>query len=221
MSHYDDVLSELRQRGSTLAIQYINELYSILRDEEKLPHADCRAKIEHDCIDLWSKTTIMKYMPPEAKDTKKRNAGKIGGESKSKKKTLLLASGVSDDGARINLAENDSVNQNEVESGRFQREDNPQSLVRGSDELSESDDTTKHISYDDAMSEPPKSLIQELPEQKHSDARSSYGILTLSSKFAEEIHDLIDYAQGNGHGNIPEFKLRHNGQHVTEIEVSH
>ena len=155
MSHYDEVLSKLKQKGSVLANQYINELYNILRDEENLPPADCRAKIEYDCIDLWSKTTIMKYMPPEAKDTKKQKAGKIGGESKSKskKKILLLASGISDDGARINLAENDPVNQNEAESSRFQDEDNPQSLVSGSGgELSESDDTTtKPMPYDNVI----------------------------------------------------------------------
>lgn len=92
MSHYDDVLTELRLKGSQLANQYIVKLYSILRNEEKLPPADCRAKIEHDCIDLWSKATIMKFMPPEAKDMKKQKAGKIGGEHKSKKKEILLVS---------------------------------------------------------------------------------------------------------------------------------
>jgi len=218
MSHYDEVLSELRQRGSLLANQYINELYNILKDEEKLPPADCRAKIEHDCIDLWSKATITKFMPPEAKDTKKQKAGKIGGESRSKKKTLLLASGISDDGARINLAENDSINQNEAEFRRSKDKDNPQSLVSGSGELSELDDaTTKPVSYDNVI-ESPKTLIQELPEQTQSETRSSYGILALPNKFAGEIHDLIDLAQSNGHDNIPEFRLHHDGRQVTEVE---
>jgi hypothetical protein len=217
MSHYDDVLSELRQRGSLLANQYIVELYNILRDEENLPPADCRAKIEHDCIDLWSKATIMKFMPPETKDTGKQKAGKIGGKSKSKKNALLLASGASDDGARIDLAESDSINQNEAESRRFQGED-PQSLVSGSGELSELDDaTTKPVSYDNVI-ESPKTLIQELPEQTQSETRSSYGILALPNKFAGEIHDLIDLAQSNGHDNIPEFRLHHDGRQVTEVE---
>jgi hypothetical protein len=218
MSHYDDVLSELRQRGSLLANQYIVELYNILRDEENLPPADCRAKIEYDCIDLWSKATIMKYMPSEAKDTGKQKAGKIGGESKSKKKALLLASGASDDGARINLAESDSINQKEAESGRSKDKDNPQSLVSGSGELSELDDaTTKPVSYDNVI-ESPKTLIQELPEQTQSKTRSSYGILVLPNKFAREIHDLINYAQSNGHGDISEFILHHNGRQVTEVK---
>jgi len=93
MSHYDDVLSELREKGSLLANRYINELYNILKDEEKLPPADCRAKIEYDCRDIWSQDTIMKYMPPEAKDAKKQKAGKIGGESKSKKKIFTISVG--------------------------------------------------------------------------------------------------------------------------------
>src|ERR1051325_6775320 len=75
LGHYDDVLEELRQKGQMLAVKYIVELYNILRDEEKLPPRDCRAKIEHDCLDLWSKATIRKYLPPEAKDSLKQKAG--------------------------------------------------------------------------------------------------------------------------------------------------
>jgi hypothetical protein len=89
-NHYDDILNELRQKGERLANQYIVELYNILRDEEKMPPEDCRDKIEHDCVDLWSKATIRKYLPPESKDPKKRQAGKIGGENK-KNAMLLLA----------------------------------------------------------------------------------------------------------------------------------
>jgi hypothetical protein len=86
MSHYDDVLAALKEKGHKLASEYIVELYTILRDEERLPPEDCRAKIEHDCLDLWSKATIRKCLPPEARDLKKQIAGKIGGENKQKKK---------------------------------------------------------------------------------------------------------------------------------------
>ena len=72
LSHYDDVLEELRKKGEMLANKYLVELYNILRDEEKLPPRDCRARIEHDCLDLWSKATIRKYLPDEAKDTLKQ-----------------------------------------------------------------------------------------------------------------------------------------------------
>jgi hypothetical protein len=120
LTHYEDILAELREKGSMLANKYIVELYNILRDEENLPPEDCRAMIEHDCVDLWSKATIRKYLPHEAKDPKKQKAGKIGGENKSNKNkdaTLLITQTTT--GARINLAENDSVNHNEQESRTF------------------------------------------------------------------------------------------------------
>src|SRR5215208_4359197 len=117
-SHYDDVLNELRQKGEKLANQYIVELYNILRDEEKMPPEDCRDKIEHDCVDLWSKATIRKYLPPESKDPKKRQAGKMGGNRK--KAMLLLAQNAGEGkGARTVLAENDSNNRNGQESQTF------------------------------------------------------------------------------------------------------
>ena len=116
-SHYDEVLEELRQKGQKLANQYIVELYNILKDEEKLPPEDCRVQIEHDCLDLWSRATIRKYLPPEAKDPKKQKAGKAGGEKK--KELQLLAA---QNGARTNLAENVPVSQNEQESIAFQNE---------------------------------------------------------------------------------------------------
>ena len=67
MSDYDNVLADLKLKGKRLANQYISLLYHILRHQEKLPPEDCRAKIEHDCLDLWSRATIRKYLPPEAK----------------------------------------------------------------------------------------------------------------------------------------------------------
>ena len=118
-SHYDEVLNELRQKGERLANQYIVELYNILRDEEKMSPEDCRDKIEHDCVDLWSRATIRKYLPPEAKDPKKRQAGKIGGEERKKKKAMLLLAAqnaTEGEGARTVLAENDSFEQNKQES---------------------------------------------------------------------------------------------------------
>src|SRR5215208_2409984 len=99
-SHYDEVLNELRQKGERLANQYIVELYNILRDEEKMLPEDCRDKIEHDCVDLWSKATIRKFLPPESKDPKKRQAGKMGGEEKKKAMLILVAQNTVEEGAR-------------------------------------------------------------------------------------------------------------------------
>jgi hypothetical protein len=114
--HYDELLAELKQKGGRLANEYIIRLYSTLREEENLPPEDCRAKIEHDCLDLWSKATIRKYLPPEAKDFKKQAAGKTGSENKKNKKKALLLVAHSQNDARTNLAENDSVSQNEEET---------------------------------------------------------------------------------------------------------
>jgi hypothetical protein len=118
LSHYDDVLEELREKGQMLAVKYIVELYNILRDEEKLPPRDCRAKIEHDCLDLWSKATIRKYLPDEAKDTLKQKAGKT---SANVKKTMLVVANTSGS-VGTNLTENDSDSQKEQESDTFRSE---------------------------------------------------------------------------------------------------
>jgi len=119
-SHYDECLKELKEKGQRLASQYIVELYTILRDEEKLPLEDCRAKVEQVCLDLWSRATIRKYLPAEAKDFKKQAAGKVGSENRKNKKALLLVA--NENGARTNLAEDDSVNQKEEETRSFHRE---------------------------------------------------------------------------------------------------
>jgi hypothetical protein len=132
-SHYDDILNELRQKGERLANQYIVELYNILRDEEKMPPEDCREKIEHDCVDLWSKATIRKYLPPETKDPKKREAGKMGGEEKKKKKAILLLAAQNrekEGSARTILAENYSYEQNKQESETFHNQLNQQLQAR-------------------------------------------------------------------------------------------
>ncbi len=86
LSHYRQVLDELREKTKKLASKYITELYFILREEEHLSHEVSRAKIESDCSGIWSEDTIRKYLPPEAKDKTKRKAGKISAEVKKRKK---------------------------------------------------------------------------------------------------------------------------------------
>jgi hypothetical protein len=88
--HYNELLKELKEKGKKLADQYIPNLYIILRDEEKIPPEDCRAKIEHDCLDLWSRATIRKYLPPEAMNPKKQIAGKVSTAEKKKRKAAML-----------------------------------------------------------------------------------------------------------------------------------
>jgi archaellum component FlaC len=75
-------------------------------------------------VDIWSRATIRKYLPPESKDPKKHQAGKIGGENK--KKAMLLLAENTEQGARINLAEDDSYEQNKQESETFHNQLNQQ-----------------------------------------------------------------------------------------------
>jgi hypothetical protein len=157
-------------------------------------------------------------MPPEAKNTKKQKAGKIGAEAKSKKReAVILVSGTSNSDARTGLAENDPVSQNEDESSRFRNEDDSNSL---GNEHSESDKIAKPKSDDDGIIETTKSSIEGQPEQKDSDVDSSCETLLLPSVFVKEIHDLVDVAQKKGYLGIPEFRLWYNRRYVTEIKIS-
>ena len=133
------------RREKLLLISYIFELYTILMEEEHLPPEDCRAKIEQDCMDLWSKTTIRKFLPEEAKNPKKSKAGKIGAQHKKEKlekeeriqvleQTIngnISTTGSISHCARTDLAENCSVSQEQEESRRFHKEVNQELADRG------------------------------------------------------------------------------------------
>ena len=213
MSHYDDILGELRQKSQILANKYIVELYIILRDEEKLPPRDCRARIEHDCLDLWSKATIRKYLPDEAKDTLKQEAGKMRGGAKSKKKAVLVAAATKN-GARINLAENDSDSQKEQESDTFLSElDHKLSSRTISPELLEANKIIKDKNQ----------WVEELEELHHNFNEECFAYdntkmrLTLPNSSAIEIYNAIRNAMSSG--VILQFELEHNGQHVTSVFI--
>jgi hypothetical protein len=205
LSHYDDVLEELREKGQKLANQYIVELYIILRDEEKLPPKDCRAKIEHDCLDLWSKATIRKYLPDEAKDSLKQKAGKMGVEAK---KAMLVVVHTKN-GARINLAENGSNSQKEQESNTIHNElDHKLSSRTISPELFEA---SKIIEAKDQR-------IGEL--ETHLVNLKQYPVyntttLLLPNSLAIEIYNAMINAMSSG--VVLQFKLEHNGQEVTAV----
>ena len=42
-----------------------------------LPPGDARDRIEKDCIEIWSKRTIIEALPDEAKDPKKQKASRL------------------------------------------------------------------------------------------------------------------------------------------------
>lgn len=104
-TQYEKHLAELKSKGTALAEQYIPKLYDDLRKEQLTPQ-DARERIETDCADLWSRATIRKYLPDEAKNKEAQDKGRKGNATKSEKLTK----------ARMDLAENGSICQKEPES---------------------------------------------------------------------------------------------------------
>jgi hypothetical protein len=213
-SHYNEVLNELRQKGERLANQYIVELYNILRDEEKMPPEDCRDKIESDCEDLWSRATIRKYLPPESKDPKKRQAGKMGGENKKKAMLLLVAQQNTGEGegARTALAENDSYEQNKQESQTFHNQLNQQLEVR--QPTQELYDTSKML--DDKDSEIER-LKQQTVELQVKMTKVANGIIILSTDLLVKMFS--ESRAGGGRGEVKYFYLKAEDGIVTGYET--
>ena len=211
-SHYDEVLNELRQKGERLANQYIVELYIILRDEEKMPPEDCRDKIEHDCENLWSRATIRKYLPPEAKDQKKRQAGKMGVEEK-KKAMLLLVQNTGEEGARTVLAENDSDNQNKQESETFHNQLNQQLEARKPTQ--ELYDVSKIL--DDKDSEIER-LKQQTVDSQVKMTKVVNGIIILSADLLVKMFSESRAVEG-GRGEVKYFYLKTEDGIVTGYET--
>jgi hypothetical protein len=46
-------------------------------EDSSLSPEDARDKIEQDCIEIWSKRTILDALPDEAKDRKKQKSGRL------------------------------------------------------------------------------------------------------------------------------------------------
>lgn len=224
MGHYDEVLDEARKKGELIANKYIFELYTILRDEENLPPGDCRARIEQDCSDLWSKATIRKFLSEEAKNPKKSKAGKMGAEQKKikleeaeKSKSLQIieqntdgsATVISSAGARTDLAENDSIGQEKEDSRRFHAELNRQLVARGlSPALLEA---SRIISEKDSRIKELEDLIAQ------GNFRQLNSELYLSEKLAREIYNTIRIHGSKGILKT-DFILRHDGHNITAVE---
>ncbi|AFU58285.1 hypothetical protein Ngar_c13470 [Candidatus Nitrososphaera gargensis Ga9.2] len=83
MSEYDRILSELKEKVKVLASEYVPKLYRALLDEWYTPKA-AKEKIMRDCAGLWTEQTIWANLPEESKDSKKREAGKKGAETRAK-----------------------------------------------------------------------------------------------------------------------------------------
>jgi len=82
MTEYDKLLNEARAKTEAFskltAKEYIPKMYWALRNENQnfIPE-DARDRIEKDCVDIWSKRTILDALPDEAKDLEKQKAGRL------------------------------------------------------------------------------------------------------------------------------------------------
>jgi len=87
MGKYDDLLEEVKRKATafqSVAKKYIPRMYEALRNED--PHItpqDPRERIEKDCIDFWSKRTILEALPDEAKNPEKQKAGRLSQKKRS------------------------------------------------------------------------------------------------------------------------------------------
>jgi hypothetical protein len=199
LSHYKEKLAELKQEAQKLAKQYIPELYTILRDEESLLSEDCRVKIEHDCLGIWAKSTIRKYIPEEAKDPSKQSAVRKANEVKKLKKTAMQLMVQSANGVAINPTESDSFVQNGSQSNSFQNESISQFMM-GNNRNSELQQSTIKVTSI-------RNQIGTYPSQTN-------GVLLLPHNIAREIFYLV---RESGLTFTTNFKLQHNGLEVTGV----
>jgi hypothetical protein len=82
MPTYNELLEEVRTKVQSFqqftAKEYVPKMYRNLRDENpELGPNDARYRIEKDCVGIWSKRTVLEYLPDEAKDIKKQQAGQL------------------------------------------------------------------------------------------------------------------------------------------------
>lgn len=81
MSEYDDLLAEARAKAEAFrasAKAYIPNMWTALRNENSaLSAEDARDRIQKDCINIWSRRTILEALPDEAKNPEKQKFGRL------------------------------------------------------------------------------------------------------------------------------------------------
>jgi hypothetical protein len=82
LTEYDKLLNEARAKTEAFskltAKEHIPKMYWALRNEnQNLIPEDARDRIEKDCMNIWSKRTILDVLPDEAKDLEKQKAGRL------------------------------------------------------------------------------------------------------------------------------------------------
>ena len=240
MSHYNDVLEELKKKKEKLASEYITKMYIILRDEECRPPEECRAKIESDCSDIWSEDTIRRYLPIEVKNTAKRKAGKISAEVKKKKakeaammkeaKPLVVNSGSRSSSCHISSSiGNFSSNSSHDSSNSVGMDPTENASVRqkkqGSTAFQEiknsqrpegvlTEDYFSSLIADRLKDE----ALEELEISSIGDQYMNNKFLLLPSELAVQIYSDMNASRGSQ--IIPEFELEHDGIRIVSVRMS-
>lgn len=78
-SEYRYLRAKLSTTARELAKNYVPQMYELLK-KAKLTPENCKEKLTNDIGRYWAKNYWMRYLPEEAKDTKKVEAGRKGGE---------------------------------------------------------------------------------------------------------------------------------------------
>jgi hypothetical protein len=230
LSHYEEVLNELRKKWKKMTSEYIPELYNILRDEEQLSPEASRTRIEYDCSDIWTKDTIRKYLPPETKSATKRKAGKISAEVKKKKKERKepkLLAAIADTSQRSEVLDNDhgtsdnSVEMNPTENGFVGQKEQELSSFGESTDSRDSTNVWTEAYNSRLIVDRQKDEVWELLEDLSLDDCISECVkksLLLPSRLAEQIY--LDVYETRSLGIISDFELAYDGTQVISIRKS-
>ncbi len=81
--NYKAALKRAKDNANNVAEKSVPELYWILRNEEGKSPSDAREMVKQDLVDTFSRVTIDKWIPEEAKNTEKVRSGRIGGKKKA------------------------------------------------------------------------------------------------------------------------------------------
>ena len=81
MSDYDNLLNLARTKAKAFqstAKEFIPNMYgALLKENQNISPIDARDRIQKDCVDIWSRRTILDALPDEAKDKEKQKAGRL------------------------------------------------------------------------------------------------------------------------------------------------
>src|SRR5215210_4302236 len=123
MQTYDLLLLEIRTKVlnlnniiRTTAKEYIPQLYqSLCHENSNITTLDARERIEKDCLELWSKRTIIDALPDEAKNLKKQKAGRQKHKNQKQISAAIIAVPKKEQQKLILDVNGSSTNSNEIE----------------------------------------------------------------------------------------------------------